>query len=246
MRKIMGVFILSLIVFCLSCGNLGAQYEIPGWLMSLVADIALYPDQYVMGIGNASTPTPIINFSEKRFQTNIIFVPLVGWFPALGALGFDGKYKIIPEGEIMPEINAGAGYWNWFLLYCVKGEGMDASMWGYNVNAMITKTTAEKIRQHIGIQYSRTEGGITMATIGGTSTIPSSISLRTEKFDLLTGVDYLLSPKSTAYFLVGYDFIHSEVFERIGFAFGDFIVQIGIYPGSKFSIIPSLEWALSF
>jgi len=253
MKKIACFSIFILLVFCFLCGNAGAQlYGVPTWATELLADISLYPDQYVMGVGAASTPTPVINFPEKRFQTNIIFCPFVGWIPCLGAIGFDAKYKAVPEEEIMPEINIGAGYWNWFLLNLVNTVSsgkLNMSMYGWNANLMLTKTTAERVRHHFGIQYNRTDGGINvnMGTGGGTiPSIPSSISLRTERLDLFTGVDYALSRTSTAYFLIGYDILHTEVFERIGFAFGGFIIQVGIYPGSKFAIIPSLEWAISF
>ena len=83
---------------------------------------------------------------------------------------------------------------------------------------------------------------------GGTIPMPfpTSISMKTEKFDLLTGVSYALTDKNNAYFLIGYDCMRSEVFERIGFVFGGFVVQVGMYPSSKFAIIPSLEWAIIF
>jgi len=254
MRRNLTACFFLFVLLLLPAGRLGAQdmSSIPSWAIELLSDMALYPDQYVMGIGNAATPTPIVVSPEKRFQANVIFCPLVGFIPAVGAVGFDMKFNLIPEEEVMPELTLGGGYWNWYLLSAVKAASkgqIDMTMWGYNLSAMITKTTAEKIRYHIGVQYSKTDGGVAVNMSGGGTIpmpFPTSISMKTEKFDLLTGVSYALTDKNNAYFLIGYDCMRSEVFERIGFVFGGFVVQVGMYPSSKFAIIPSLEWAIIF
>lgn len=205
---------------------------------------------------------PIMYDKEKWVQISTHVYPAIpitygSWwipFPMNGDINF--RVDILKEGEVMPEITLSAGYWNfWYglleLAATSLGGAYKVSFSNWNVGACISKTTGEKIRQHLAIQYSRFTGSIGGATIDqiiaantATSTFKSEMS--NNRLDLLFGVDYTFIPNRTGFFLIGYDLLRGEIFEKIGIRFGGWVYKLGIYPGNIVAIAPSIEWNLMF
>ena len=210
---------------------------------------------------------PIMYEKDKWVQVSMDVLPLIPIkygsllipVPMWGDVNF--KVDIVKENEAIPEITLGGGYWNFLygipeiLASTLSNGQVKISFSNWNVGACISKTIAEKIRQHIGIQYSRFTGSIggelisqmlAGASFAGIDTSTFKTEFSSSRLDLYFGIDYTFIPRRTGFFLIGYDLMRGEIFEKLGIKFGSWVYKLGIYPGNIVSIAPSIEWNLIF
>ncbi len=203
---------------------------------------------------------PIMYNKDKWVQISMDVLPLIpvkygSWtYPIPMWADINCRVDVVKEGDVLPEITVGGGFWSFLpmvLASSFSGGLVNASFSNWNVGTCISKTAGEKIRQHLAIQYSRFTGSIGGAMIDqitalntGTSTFRPEMS--NSRLDLSFGVDYTFIPNRTGFFLIGYDLLRGEIFEKIGIKFGGWVYKVGIYPGNIVAIAPSIEWTLMF
>jgi len=263
------VLLCVLMVFCcdtakaqFSSGDLNFQQINDAYnLMTNLDDIFVTTAAEVNGI-------PFMYDTNKWVQVSIDVLPLipiqVGTYlvpiPMWGNVNV--KVDVLKEDEeFIPEVTLSGGYWN--LLYGIpeimasqmSNGSVSVSFTNWNIGACVSKTIAEKLRQHVAIQYSSFTGKIGGSMIdqmlSGMSVVGMDTStflpnMNSTRLDLLFGVDYAFIPRRTGFFFIGYDFVRGEIFEKIGIRFGGWTYKLGIYPGNIVSLAPSIEWNIAF
>lgn len=262
------VLLCAMTIFC--CSNARAQLP-SGFdaqqmldaynLLTNLDDIFVTTAAEVNGI-------PIMYDTNKWVQVSIDVLPLIpikfgsilAPIPMWGNVNV--KVDVLKEDEeYIPEITLSGGYWNLFygvpeILASQMSDGaVSVSFTNWNIGACVSKTIAEKLRQHVAIQYSSFTGRIGGSMIdqmlsgmsfAGQDTSAFSPNINSSRLDLLFGVDYAFIPRRTGFFFIGYDLVKGEIFEKIGIRFGGWTYKLGIYPGNIVSLAPSIDWNIAF
>jgi len=263
------IVLVFLFIFLLCPGTSRAQTLTPEQIQQMVDayNLLMNLDNIFLTTAAEVNGVPIMYDKDKWVQVSTDILPLIPikygsiTYPVPMWGNINCRVDVLKEGEALPEITVGAGYWNLFygipqlIASSMSGGMVDISFSNWNVSACISKTAGEKIRQHLGIQYSKFTGGIggTMvdqlladAAATGMDTSTFKPEMSSDRLDLYFGIDYTFIPRRTGFFLIGYDLLRGEIFEKIGIRFGGWVYKLGIYPGNIVAIAPSIEWTLIF
>lgn len=237
-----------------------AQFTLTPSEMADMYNLLMNLDNIFLTTAAEVNGVPIMYDKDKWVQISFDVLPLVPvkygtWIiPVPMWADINCRVDVVKEGDVLPEITVGGGFWSFLPMVLASSfsQGMvNASFSNWNIGTCISKTAGEKIRQHLAIQYSRFTGSIggtmidqMVAANTGTSTFKPEMS--NNRLDLFFGVDYTFIPNRIGFFLIGYDLLRGEIFEKIGIKFGGWVYKVGIYPGNIVAIAPSIEWTLMF